>query len=144
PSEMSQEKVIYMEPKFLYSKKRKDKRYQTHKRRKCPWHITAIILGIIFRQILSAIYKVRKTQKKEILLYRKLRMAQFYHLGQISWSESKKSCQDLGSNRIKIDDRKEQTFIQSKIKYNHWVGLEGRGANHPWMWLDGTSASKNL
>ncbi|KAM9684276.1 C-type lectin domain family 7 member A-like [Dama dama] len=30
---MSQEKVIYMEPKFLYSEKKEDKRYQSHKRK---------------------------------------------------------------------------------------------------------------
>ncbi|KAB0349945.1 hypothetical protein FD754_014802 [Muntiacus muntjak] len=41
-----------------------------------------------------------------------------------TWMESKQSCQDLGSSLIKIDDQEEQVFIQSKIKYSHWIGLE--------------------
>ena len=38
----------------------------------------------IFRQILSAIHKIWKTQMKEMLLYQELRITQFYHLAQVS------------------------------------------------------------
>uniref|UniRef100_A0A8D1MW86 C-type lectin domain-containing protein n=1 Tax=Sus scrofa TaxID=9823 RepID=A0A8D1MW86_PIG len=61
-----------------------------------------------------------------------------------SWDESAKLCRVLGSSLIKIDDQKEQLFIQSKINYNHWVGLRRKGANHPWKWQDGSLLSKNL
>ncbi|XP_008506834.1 C-type lectin domain family 7 member A-like isoform X1 [Equus przewalskii] len=61
-----------------------------------------------------------------------------------TWDESKTSCQGLGSSLIKIDDKEEQIFIQSKIKYKHWIGLHRKGANHPWMWQDGSAPSRKL
>ncbi|XP_054974436.1 natural killer cells antigen CD94-like [Sorex araneus] len=61
-----------------------------------------------------------------------------------TWNESRKSCQDLESNLIKIDDQEEQLFIQSKIKYSYWVGLHKKGTNSPWMWTDGTGPSWKL
>ncbi|XP_045868916.1 T-cell surface glycoprotein YE1/48-like isoform X1 [Meles meles] len=59
-----------------------------------------------------------------------------------TWEESKKSCEDLSSSLIKIDNKAEQNFIQSKISYNYWTGLHKIGANHPWKWLDGTPLSQ--
>ena len=35
-------------------------------------------------------------------------------------------------------------IIRPKIKYNCWVGLYKKGANHPWLWLDGSSLSQNM
>ncbi|XP_044082282.1 killer cell lectin-like receptor 2 [Neovison vison] len=39
------------------------------------------------------------------------------------WEESKKSCEVRSSKLMKIDDKAEQNFIQSKIRYNYWIGL---------------------
>nr|XP_025139042.1 C-type lectin domain family 7 member A-like [Bubalus bubalis] len=181
---MSQEKVIYMEPKILYSKKKKDKRYQSHKRKESPWHIIAIILGIVCLFLLLAItvlgymyfqtnskcntQDMKDTRERNVSVpgaedYSVLPLGTVKDYGtcqgswsccgkdcyyfsktEKNWMESKKSCQELGASLIKIDDQEEQVFIQSKIKYNHWIGLEKRGDRHPWKWLDGTTVSKNL
>ncbi|XP_053756628.1 killer cell lectin-like receptor subfamily F member 2 isoform X2 [Panthera pardus] len=62
-----------------------------------------------------------------------------------TWERSMVSCQDLQSSLLKIDTKEEQVLIQSKIKYNHWIGLirvqEGR---YPWQWLDGSPLSQKL
>ncbi|XP_032711273.1 C-type lectin domain family 2 member D3-like [Lontra canadensis] len=59
-----------------------------------------------------------------------------------TWEESQKSCEVLSSSLMKIDNKAEQNFIQSKIRYNYWIGLYKVGAKHPWKWLDGTSLSQ--
>nr|XP_023395606.1 NKG2-D type II integral membrane protein-like [Loxodonta africana] len=41
-----------------------------------------------------------------------------------TWNNNKKSCQDLDSSLVKIDDKDEQKFIQPQINYNHGVGLQ--------------------
>ncbi|XP_059043504.1 NKG2-D type II integral membrane protein-like [Mustela lutreola] len=61
-----------------------------------------------------------------------------------SWDESKKSCEDMNSSLMKIDNKAEQNFIQSKIRYNYWIGLYKVGAKHPWKWLDGTPLSQTV
>ncbi|XP_032203181.1 C-type lectin domain family 9 member A-like [Mustela erminea] len=61
-----------------------------------------------------------------------------------SWEESKKSCEVLSSRLMKIDNKAEQNFIQSKIRYNYWIGLYKVGAKHPWKWLDGTPLSQTV
>ncbi|XP_078306216.1 natural killer cells antigen CD94-like isoform X2 [Panthera onca] len=62
-----------------------------------------------------------------------------------TWERSMVSCQDLQASLLKIDTKEEQVLIQSKIKYNHWIGLirvqEGR---YPWQWLDGSPLSQKL
>ncbi|XP_047597691.1 T-cell surface glycoprotein YE1/48-like [Lutra lutra] len=59
-----------------------------------------------------------------------------------TWEESKKSCEDMDSSLITIDNKAEQNFIQSKIRYNYWIGLHKEGAKYPWKWLDGTPLSQ--
>ncbi|XP_027450514.1 killer cell lectin-like receptor 2 [Zalophus californianus] len=59
-----------------------------------------------------------------------------------TWERSKKSCEDLRSSLIKIDNKEEQNIIQSKIKYNYWIGLHKTGAKTSWKWLDGTLLSQ--
>nr|XP_035979572.1 natural killer cells antigen CD94-like isoform X1 [Halichoerus grypus] len=59
-----------------------------------------------------------------------------------TWEKSKESCQDLHSSLIKIDNKEEQNFIQSKVKFNYWIGLYKVGAKHPWKWLNGTLLSQ--
>ncbi|XP_044929368.1 C-type lectin domain family 9 member A-like [Mustela putorius furo] len=61
-----------------------------------------------------------------------------------SWEESKKSCEVLSSRLMKIDNKAEQNFIQTKIRYNYWIGLYKVGAKHPWKWLDGTPLSQTV
>ncbi|XP_070350331.1 C-type lectin domain family 7 member A-like [Equus asinus] len=55
PSEMSKERVTYTELKLPYSKKQKNKRHPTPKKREFPWRGVAIILGIICFFLLLAI-----------------------------------------------------------------------------------------
>ncbi|XP_059043503.1 C-type lectin domain family 2 member F-like [Mustela lutreola] len=61
-----------------------------------------------------------------------------------SWDESKKSCEDMNSSLMKIDNKAEQNFIQSKIRYNYWIGLYKVRDKHPWKWLDGTPLSQTV
>ncbi|XP_032449611.1 natural killer cells antigen CD94-like [Lynx canadensis] len=55
------------------------------------------------------------------------------------------SCQDLQSSLLKIDTKEEQVRIQSKIKYNHWIGLSRvQESGYQWKWLDGSPLSQQL
>uniref|UniRef100_A0ABI7YEU8 C-type lectin domain-containing protein n=1 Tax=Felis catus TaxID=9685 RepID=A0ABI7YEU8_FELCA len=62
-----------------------------------------------------------------------------------TWERSVVSCRDLQSSLLKIDTKEEQVLIQSKIKYNHWIGLiRVREGRNPWQWLDGSPLSQKL
>ncbi|XP_054552784.1 C-type lectin domain family 7 member A-like isoform X2 [Talpa occidentalis] len=71
------------------------------------------------------------------------RSCYYFSTKEKTWKESKKKCQKLHSNLIKIDDEEEQRFIQSKIKYDHWVGLQKK-PDKSWLWQDGSSPSGKL
>ncbi|XP_058512045.1 C-type lectin domain family 2 member D3-like [Ochotona princeps] len=62
----------------------------------------------------------------------------------LSWNQSKKSCQNMDSSLVKIDDKEEQTFIQSKINYTYWIGLYRTESEHKWKWQDGTEPTEQL
>ncbi|CAN0291637.1 unnamed protein product [Rangifer tarandus platyrhynchus] len=108
---MSQEKVIYMEPKFLYSKK-KDKTYQSHKRKEN------------YREE----YKNKWSCCEE----------KCYYFSDIhkTFEESRKFCTNQGSHLLKIEDEDEQEFIQSLVSYFSWIGLSRKGIISPWKWED--------
>ncbi|KAF0880341.1 CL12B protein, partial [Crocuta crocuta] len=62
-----------------------------------------------------------------------------------TWEKSRVSCQDLQSSLVKIDNKEEQIFLQSKIQYSYWIGLSRfHGGKYPWKWLDGSHPSTNL
>ncbi|XP_045320686.1 natural killer cells antigen CD94-like isoform X1 [Leopardus geoffroyi] len=62
-----------------------------------------------------------------------------------TWERSMVSCQDLQASLLKIDTKEEQVLIQSKIKYNHWIGLSRvQESRYHWKWLDGSPVSQQL
>ncbi|XP_025735467.1 natural killer cells antigen CD94-like isoform X1 [Callorhinus ursinus] len=86
------------------------------------------------------------TDKDYISLEEKMsccgRSCYYFSKEEKTWERSKESCQDMRSSLIGIDNKEEQNFIQSKIKYNYWIGLYKVGAKHPWKWLDDTLLSQ--
>ncbi|XP_058511675.1 natural killer cells antigen CD94-like [Ochotona princeps] len=63
---------------------------------------------------------------------------------EVTWKESEKLCQDMNSKLLTINDKEEQTFIQSKIKYTYWIGFCISEDKHKWKWQDGTEPAEQL
>ncbi|XP_051010567.1 C-type lectin domain family 9 member A-like [Acomys russatus] len=61
-----------------------------------------------------------------------------------TWEESKASCRHQGSRLAKIDNRQEQSFIQSRLNYSHWVGLRKRGSQFQWVYQNDTKLSSDV
>ncbi|KAF3816340.1 hypothetical protein GH733_014513, partial [Mirounga leonina] len=118
PSKMSEERVIYLELKLPYSGKQKDKRCPMDKRR------------------------VKDYDSFQENWYCCGKSCYYFSKEEKTWERSKKSCEDLSSSLIKIDNKEEQNIIQSKIKYNYWIGLHKTEARPSWKWLDGTLLSQ--
>ncbi|XP_016522678.1 CD209 antigen-like protein E [Poecilia formosa] len=62
-----------------------------------------------------------------------------------SWTDSRRSCTDLGSDLVKIDSREEQTFLMRKVreKINGvneiiWIGLTAVKTEGSWLWVNGS------
>ncbi|XP_058511676.1 C-type lectin domain family 2 member D3-like [Ochotona princeps] len=68
----------------------------------------------------------------------------YFSKQEVTWEESKKLCQNTRSRLVKIDDKEEQNYIQSKIKYSYWIGLYRTESEHKWKWQDGTEPSDQL
>ncbi|XP_058511677.1 killer cell lectin-like receptor 6 [Ochotona princeps] len=68
----------------------------------------------------------------------------YFSKEELTWDQSEKSCQNMNSSLVKIDDKEEQTFIQSKINYTYWIGLYRIEAEHKWKWQDGTELTEKL
>ncbi|XP_045868917.1 C-type lectin domain family 9 member A-like isoform X2 [Meles meles] len=143
---MSEERVTYAELNLPNSRKQKGKRRRGNKKRGFPCHIVVLSLGVMCVILLLAITGIRSIYKDSDSFQGKWhccgKSCYYFSKEEKTWEESKKSCEDLSSSLIKIDNKAEQNFIQSKISYNYWTGLHKIGANHPWKWLDGTPLSQ--
>uniref|UniRef100_A0A4W2DAT0 C-type lectin domain-containing protein n=1 Tax=Bos indicus x Bos taurus TaxID=30522 RepID=A0A4W2DAT0_BOBOX len=53
-----------------------------------------------------------------------------------NFEESKKSCKEMDSTLLKIEDREELNFIQSRLSYFYWIGLSRKGTRNQWTWED--------
>ncbi|KAM5332374.1 uncharacterized protein AAES06_005307 [Glossophaga mutica] len=53
-----------------------------------------------------------------------------------SFEESKRSCHEMNSALLKIDDEKELRFLESQLPSLHWIGLSRKEVNSSWMWAD--------
>ncbi|XP_076422189.1 C-type lectin domain family 7 member A-like [Peromyscus maniculatus bairdii] len=61
-----------------------------------------------------------------------------------TWDESETSCRYLGSHLAKIDNKEEQNFIQSQLKYSYWVGLRKVGSQFQWVHQKDTKLSSDV
>ncbi|XP_059743047.1 C-type lectin domain family 9 member A isoform X2 [Bos taurus] len=53
-----------------------------------------------------------------------------------NFEESKKSCKEMDSTLLKIEDKEELSFIQSRLSYFYWIGLSRKGTRNQWTWED--------
>ncbi|XP_062291372.1 secretory phospholipase A2 receptor-like [Scomber scombrus] len=68
-----------------------------------------------------------------------------------SLEESRRSCQTLGGDLVKIDSMEEQEFLEKKVKnkmrYNEdkfWIGLTDSKEESKWIWADGSPLTTSL
>ncbi|XP_061273861.1 T-cell surface glycoprotein YE1/48-like [Bos javanicus] len=53
-----------------------------------------------------------------------------------NFEESKKRCKEMDSTLLKIEDKEELNFIQSRLSYFYWIGLSRKGTRNQWTWED--------
>lgn len=61
-----------------------------------------------------------------------------------TFHDSRESCKTLNSRLLKMEDEKEQNYIQKQIYYFYWIGLSRKGISSSWTWEDGTKPSLKL
>ncbi|XP_007560061.1 CD209 antigen-like protein E [Poecilia formosa] len=68
-----------------------------------------------------------------------------------SWTDSRRSCTDLGSDLVKIDSREEQLFLERKLRDMmekdgdmFWIGLSDSDNDGGWFWVDGSPMNTSL
>uniref|UniRef100_A0A3B3VVK5 C-type lectin domain-containing protein n=1 Tax=Poecilia latipinna TaxID=48699 RepID=A0A3B3VVK5_9TELE len=54
----------------------------------------------------------------------------YFSTSKSSWTDSRRSCTDLGSDLVKIDSREEQDKF--------WIGLTDSKEEGKWLWMDGS------
>uniref|UniRef100_A0A3B3VWA1 C-type lectin domain-containing protein n=1 Tax=Poecilia latipinna TaxID=48699 RepID=A0A3B3VWA1_9TELE len=60
----------------------------------------------------------------------------YFSTSKSSWTDSRRSCTDLGSDLVKIDSREEQDMF--------WIGLTDLKEEGKWFWVDGSPQDKSL
>uniref|UniRef100_A0A3B5QXJ8 C-type lectin domain-containing protein n=1 Tax=Xiphophorus maculatus TaxID=8083 RepID=A0A3B5QXJ8_XIPMA len=60
----------------------------------------------------------------------------YFNINKSSWTDSRRSCADLGSDLVKIDSREEQGD-QDRF----WIGLTDSMEEGKWFWVDGSPLS---
>uniref|UniRef100_A0A3Q2P6X4 CD209 antigen-like n=1 Tax=Fundulus heteroclitus TaxID=8078 RepID=A0A3Q2P6X4_FUNHE len=63
----------------------------------------------------------------------------FFSTDESSWNESRRSCQDLGGDLVKIDSREEQ-----EAEDRFWIGLTDAEEEGRWFWVDGSPLNESL
>uniref|UniRef100_A0A3Q2QIP2 CD209 antigen-like n=1 Tax=Fundulus heteroclitus TaxID=8078 RepID=A0A3Q2QIP2_FUNHE len=75
----------------------------------------------------------------------------FFSTDESSWNESRRSCQDLGGDLVKIDSREEQVFLEIRLRSlmeeaedRFWIGLTDAEEEGRWFWVDGSPLNESL
>ncbi|XP_016522675.1 CD209 antigen-like protein E isoform X3 [Poecilia formosa] len=75
----------------------------------------------------------------------------YFSTSKSSWTDSRRSCTDLGSDLVKIDSREEQMFLESRLSSlmeddedKFWIGLTDSGEEDEWLWVDGSALDQSL
>ncbi|XP_054911274.1 type-2 ice-structuring protein-like isoform X2 [Poeciliopsis prolifica] len=68
-----------------------------------------------------------------------------------SWTDSRRSCINRGSDLVKIDSREEQMFLEVRLRGlmeddedKFWIGLTDSKTEGKWLWMDGSPLDKSL
>ncbi|XP_043993648.1 C-type lectin domain family 4 member E-like isoform X1 [Gambusia affinis] len=74
----------------------------------------------------------------------------FFSTNKSSWTDSRRSCTDLGSDLVKIDSREEQMFLEIRLKETiennetFWIGLTDSKTEGSWLWPDSSPLNTSL
>ncbi|XP_014901966.1 CD209 antigen-like protein E isoform X4 [Poecilia latipinna] len=75
----------------------------------------------------------------------------YFSTSKSSWTDSRRSCTDLGSDLVKIDSREEQMFLEIRLRFlmeddedKFWIGLTDSGEEDEWLWVDGSPLDESL
>uniref|UniRef100_A0A3P9NJD3 CD209 antigen-like protein E n=1 Tax=Poecilia reticulata TaxID=8081 RepID=A0A3P9NJD3_POERE len=113
--------------------------------------VAMLSLSIVAGQFCSDLFEGERCLKKRPE-WEKYRESLYYFSTQMSsWTDSRRSCIDLGSDLVKIDSREEQTFLVEKLKTKilhpedkFWIGLTDSKKEGSWLWVDGSPLDKRL
>uniref|UniRef100_A0A3B3XKI5 C-type lectin domain-containing protein n=1 Tax=Poecilia mexicana TaxID=48701 RepID=A0A3B3XKI5_9TELE len=63
----------------------------------------------------------------------------YFSTSKSSWTDSRRSCTDLGSDLVKIDSREEQ---DNEDRF--WIGLTDSKEEGKWLWVDGSALDQSF
>nr|AOQ25786.1 killer cell lectin-like receptor subfamily H member 5 [Bos taurus]AOQ25790.1 killer cell lectin-like receptor subfamily H member 5 [Bos taurus] len=150
---MKNQKESYSEPSLVKDTRRQQMRDSPSAREKLIVVILGIVCFVLMYTIVRVITFIPRTQISEqnkSSLITKLQKgkeckSKWSCCGQRSYyisdelknfEESKKSCKEMDSTLLKIEDKEELSFIQSRLSYFYWIGLSRKGTRNQWTWED--------
>ncbi|XP_050923133.1 C-type lectin domain family 4 member E isoform X2 [Lates calcarifer] len=75
----------------------------------------------------------------------------YFSTSRSSWEESRSFCQSEGGDLVKIDSRKEQSFLEKTVRKKmdvaddlFWIGLTDSKTEGEWLWVDDSPLNTSL
>ncbi|XP_077403933.1 CD209 antigen-like protein C isoform X2 [Vanacampus margaritifer] len=69
----------------------------------------------------------------------------------LTWERSRRFCENLNGNLVKIDSREEQSFVEAQLRNKmafqedkFWIGLTDSEQEDRWLWTDGSLLHPSL
>lgn len=54
-----------------------------------------------------------------------------------TWEAARQACESANSHLVRVSNEQENSFVQSHLKYNAWLGGSDEGQIGAWRWIDG-------